>query len=175
MLEGRDYLVDVHDVKIENASVSSKAELCKGDSFVDDDAASTTTSVAEFDESKTKARIDAMNKKVLPFQRFSKETFIPQMMKDSQMYMEEMVRLFKIFTQSHMRLTVQNFFDEISRKVGKEFWFYIEEDEVWKERKADLCSNQELIVANARLAVLTKQEIKVSEFEAAVNEVRFTM
>jgi hypothetical protein len=179
ILEDRNYLVDVTDVAAEN--IDEDDEFAENfdddldeevdDTVADDDEAAEDTESAT--QNKTKQRIAEMDKKVLPFQRFSKETFIPQMMKDSQKYMAEMIRLFKIFTQSYMRLTIQNFFNELEQDVGREFWNYLKKDEEWSARKEELCVNQSMLIVNEKLKVLAEQEAKILEFEGAVNDVRY--
>jgi len=81
----------------------------------------TEVMVKNIDMLSSRERVELQQSKALRFEIYGKKDFGEQMVHDAKVYMSELTKLFKIFTQSGMRLAIQSFFQKNYPKCRTSF------------------------------------------------------
>jgi len=111
----------------------------------------------------SRERVELQQSKILRFEIFLKTDFGQQMVEDAKVYMSELTKLFKIFTQTGMRLATQSFFREITHNVGHDFDKFKQKNEKYREVPEDD------LIKTEDIANMKKKEDELREFSEMIS------
>lgn len=118
----------------------------------------------------SRERVDLQQSKALRFEVYGRDDFGKQMVDDAKVYMSELTKLFKIFTQSGMRLAIQSFFRKITRNVGHDFDVCKQKNENFKGMpEDDLIKTEDIANMKKKEDDLKEVSEMISKYEEQID------